>query len=108
MHADVAGRWKVGDLAGETGMSRTSFAGRFKRLAGMAPLEYLTQWRMMVARNALNREDSNLAGIAEDIGTSPTSRSASPSTVCSDAVREATGTAEEQGLLDVRNGASGI
>lgn len=68
MHRDVARRWTVSELASAVGMSRTSFAERFKRLVGMAPLEYLTQWRMMIARNALKREDSNLAKIAENIG----------------------------------------
>ena len=49
-------------------MSRTSYAGRFKNLVGMAPLEYLTRWRMTMARNALRREHANLATIAEAIG----------------------------------------
>jgi AraC-like DNA-binding protein len=68
MHGNVAQRWKVSDLASEVGMSRTSFAERFKSLVGMAPLEYLTRWRMTIARNALRREDANLAAIAEAIG----------------------------------------
>jgi AraC-like DNA-binding protein len=49
-------------------MSRTSFAERFKSLVGMAPLEYLTRWRVTIARHALRREDANLATIAEAIG----------------------------------------
>jgi len=56
MHGDVAKRRKVSDLASEVGMSRTSFAERFKSLVGMAPLEYLVRWRMALARNALTRE----------------------------------------------------
>ena len=59
-------RWKAGDLASEEGMSRTSFAGQFKNLAGMAPLGYLARWRTMIARSALKCEDSNLATIAEE------------------------------------------
>ena len=51
MHGDVAKRWKVIDLASEVGMSRTSFAERFKSLVGMAPLEYLVRWRMTVGRH---------------------------------------------------------
>jgi AraC-like DNA-binding protein len=68
MHGNVAQRWKVSDLASEVGMSRTSSAERFKSLVGMAPLEYLTRWRMTIARDALRREDANLATIAEAIG----------------------------------------
>ena len=49
-------------------MSRTTFAARFKNLVGMAPLEYLTHWRMTVARDVLRREGSNLATIAQSIG----------------------------------------
>ncbi len=68
MHGNVTRRWKVSDLAIAVGMSRTSFAERFKNLVGMAPLEYLTRWRMMIARDALTHGDSNLAKIAEAIG----------------------------------------
>jgi AraC-like DNA-binding protein len=68
MHGNVARRWKVSDLANDVGMSRTSFAERFKNLVGMAPLEYLTHWRMTIARNALKRDNANLASIAEAIG----------------------------------------
>jgi AraC-like DNA-binding protein len=68
MHDNVAQRWKVSDLASEVGMSRTSFAERFKNLVGMAPLEYLTRWRMTIARDALRREDANLTTIAETVG----------------------------------------
>jgi len=68
MHGNVAQRWKVGDLASEVGMSRTSFAERFKSLVGMSPLEYLMRWRMTIARDALGRENANLAAIAEAIG----------------------------------------
>lgn len=68
MHTDVARRWKVADLAREVAMSRTSFAERFKRLAGLAPLDYLTRWRMTIASNALKHHDANLATIAQDIG----------------------------------------
>ena len=49
-------------------MSRTTFAERFKSRVASAPLEYLTRWRMTIARNALRRDDSNLAAIAETLG----------------------------------------
>jgi AraC-like DNA-binding protein len=41
-------------------MSRTSFAEQCNRLSGMAPPEYPTRWRMMIARGALGRVDANL------------------------------------------------
>jgi transcriptional regulator GlxA family with amidase domain len=49
-------------------MSPTLFAERFKSRVGMAPLEYLTRWRVMVARDGLRRKDSKLAVIAEATG----------------------------------------
>lgn len=68
MHLDMARRWRVGDLAAAAGMSRSAFADRFKRLVGLAPLEYLIHWRMMVARDALKRNRAPLREIAEAIG----------------------------------------
>ncbi|QDL93706.1 AraC family transcriptional regulator [Paroceanicella profunda] len=68
MHCDLARRWRVAELAAAVGMSRTAFADRFRRLVGLAPLEYLIHWRMMKAREALKRERAPLADIAAAIG----------------------------------------
>ncbi|MDB5978803.1 MAG: transcriptional regulator, AraC family [Nevskia sp.] len=68
MHGDVARRWKVEDLAAAVGMSRTSFAERFRVLVGLPPLEYLIRWRMAKARSALKEGRDTLAVIAERIG----------------------------------------
>lgn len=68
LHGDVSRRWTIQELASHVGMSRTSFAERFRKSVGMAPLEYLTQWRMTVARKTLRHDDANLAVIAEKIG----------------------------------------
>jgi len=68
MHGYVGRPWKVADLAREVAMSRTTFAERFKNLVGQAPLEYLTSWRMLIARNALQSDKTNLATLAEQVG----------------------------------------
>jgi AraC-like DNA-binding protein len=68
MHGDVARRWKVEDLASGVGMSRTTFAERFKALVGAPPLDYLIRWRMALARNALKSEKKPLSTIATSIG----------------------------------------
>jgi AraC-like DNA-binding protein len=68
MHGNIAQRWKVEDLAAEVGMSRAAFAERFKRLVGMAPLEYLIDWRMLVARKVLTQKPGPLAAVAQAIG----------------------------------------
>jgi AraC-like DNA-binding protein len=68
VHGDIARRWRVEDLASEVGMSRTTFAERFRKLVGTPPLEYLTAWRMTVARHALKTGRDTLATIATQIG----------------------------------------
>ena len=68
MHGHVARRWKLEDLASEVGMSRTTFAERFKALVGVPPMDYLIRWRMTIARNVLKTEDQKLAAIAARIG----------------------------------------
>ncbi len=55
MHAKPARRWTVGMLANEVGMSRSSFAARFQAQVGHGPVEYLTRWRMLLARRDLAR-----------------------------------------------------
>lgn len=67
MHGDIARHWKVEDLAAAVGMSRAAFAERFKSLVGLPPLDYLTRWRMAVARDAL-RSDKSLSAIAASVG----------------------------------------
>lgn len=53
MHAEPRRSWSLEDLAQAAGMSRTSFAVRFREVMGMPPLTYLTQWRMHVAERQL-------------------------------------------------------
>ena len=45
--------WTLDDLAEVVGMSRTRFAAAFKEVVGQTPIEYLTRWRMMIARGSL-------------------------------------------------------
>lgn len=52
-HGDVAADWTVARLAALAGMSRSSLAKRFHARVGMAPLDYLTRWRMHRVRRAL-------------------------------------------------------
>lgn len=68
VHAEIARRWKVDELASKVGMSRTAFIERFKDLVGLPPLEYLIGWRMTIAKNALKTGNDNLATIAAAVG----------------------------------------
>jgi AraC-like DNA-binding protein len=46
--------WIVAELAEQVEMSLTGFAVRFSRLAGIAPLDYVTKWRMETAGDLLH------------------------------------------------------
>jgi AraC-like DNA-binding protein len=64
MHADVAHRWTLKELAGISHMSRSAFAASFKNQVGTAPLEYLIEWRMSLARDALRRGTRSISELA--------------------------------------------
>ncbi len=68
MHHQPEHSWTVAQLAAEAGMSRTSFAEKFKRLVGESPLQYLTQWRMAMARSQLLHSKLNILEIALSVG----------------------------------------
>lgn len=68
LHDDVARRWTVAELARAAGMSRAVFAERFMRKVGMPPMQYVLEWRIAIAKDALRRERAPLTEIAEKIG----------------------------------------
>jgi len=68
LHVRPSHAWTVEELAREAGTSRSVLAERFQQLVGSSPMQYLTQWRMMLAANLLSRSNAPLARIAEDVG----------------------------------------
>lgn len=68
IHADVARRWTVGELARRVGMSRAAFARHFAEAVGAAPVEYLLRWRMALAKDCLLHGRGTLEEIALMIG----------------------------------------
>jgi len=68
MHADPKHRWSLATLASHAGMSRTTFAERFREVAGRPPLDYLTDWRMRLAAERLRRTGESVASIAFSVG----------------------------------------
>jgi AraC-like DNA-binding protein len=68
LHARPAQAWTLEELAREAGTSRSVLAERFQHLVGSSPMQYLTQWRMLLAANLLSRSNAPLARIAEDVG----------------------------------------
>jgi AraC-like DNA-binding protein len=68
LHSDVRYGWTVAELARRVGMSRSALATRFVATVGCAPMEYLSQWRMSLAQDALSRGGKSLDHLAEEIG----------------------------------------
>jgi AraC-like DNA-binding protein len=68
LHTRPAHAWTVEELAHSAGTSRSVLAERFQHLVGSSPMQYLTQWRMLLAANLLCRSNAPLARIAEDVG----------------------------------------
>jgi AraC-like DNA-binding protein len=68
MHSDPGRDWHLEELAKASAMSLTTFAFHFKAVAGVAPLTYLTEWRMHLAQRALREEDTPVAVIARSLG----------------------------------------
>ncbi|WP_213806376.1 AraC family transcriptional regulator [Granulicella sp. dw_53] len=68
MHGSVGRRWTLADLTRATGMSRSAFSSRFKRLVGTGPLDYLLRWRMQVAAKRLRGGAESITEIAASLG----------------------------------------
>lgn len=68
MHGEIDRPWTVGSLAAQVGMSRSAFSSRFSSRVGRPPLDYLTRWRMLVARRLLDAEHADVARIASAVG----------------------------------------
>ena len=68
MHGEPGRAWRLGELAKQVGMSRTSFALRFKESAGVAPLTYLQNLRMRLAEQRLREATMTVAELAESLG----------------------------------------
>lgn len=68
LHAAPAQAWSLEDLARAAGTSRSVLAERFVHLVGQTPMQYLAQWRMLLASNLLAHSNAPLARIAEAVG----------------------------------------
>lgn len=68
LHGDITRAWTIPDLASAAGMSRSAFFARFTRMVGTRPMEYLTIWRMAVARDLLGRGSLALEEVAARVG----------------------------------------
>ncbi|MER7079816.1 AraC-type DNA-binding protein [Saccharopolyspora kobensis] len=68
MHAEPGKPWNLDELSRAAAMSRTSFAERFRALAGVPPLTYLGRWRMLLAQRALRDSDVRVGALAAKLG----------------------------------------
>jgi len=68
MHDDPARRWSLQELAQRAGMSRSTFALKFKATVGVAPMEYLAHWRMLLAGDRLEHSADPISVIAPSLG----------------------------------------
>jgi AraC-like DNA-binding protein len=68
LHRNPAHPWTLEELAREANTSRSVLAERFQEMVGNSPMQYLTQWRMLLAANLLRRGNAPLARVAEEVG----------------------------------------
>jgi AraC-like DNA-binding protein len=68
MHDDPAHGWTLQELAERVGMSRSTFALKFKETVGASPLDYLTRWRMLLAGDRLANSSDPISVIALSLG----------------------------------------
>ncbi|NOX27029.1 MAG: AraC family transcriptional regulator [Gammaproteobacteria bacterium] len=70
IHAQPSHNWTVESLAARCHVSRSAFAHRFQQRIGIAPIAYLTLWRMQNALCLLRDTPLSLTQIAEHLGYS--------------------------------------
>jgi AraC-type DNA-binding domain-containing proteins len=68
MHGEVAGIWTVAKLARLSGVSRSTFATRFRAVMGLGPIEYLANWRIALAKDELSCGTKTIGEIALLVG----------------------------------------
>ncbi len=68
VHASPQNGWSVESLAERAQMSRSAFIRRFRQTCGMAPMRYVTHWRMQRARSLLAHSDVAANEVAGLVG----------------------------------------
>lgn len=68
IHQKPGNDWKVADLAQIAGMSRTAFTMKFNDILEMTPMQYITQWRMHLAKDMLNGCRNSVMKVAVELG----------------------------------------
>ena len=68
MHDNPSHKWSVDELSQYAFMSRSAYASLFKSITGLAPLQYLTQWRCSCALQDLTKGNASMVAIANRYG----------------------------------------
>jgi AraC-like DNA-binding protein len=68
LHARPERDWTVDELAREVALSRSVLAQRFADLVGEAPMHYLTNWRMQLAKQMMREGTHNIQEVATRVG----------------------------------------
>jgi len=68
LHANPTRNWTVEELSREAAISRSALAERFTELVGEAPMRYLTNWRMQLAKQMLREGTHNIQEVATRVG----------------------------------------
>lgn len=68
LHGAPARRWTLATLAVQAGTSRSVLAERFTHFVGQPPMQYLMQWRMQLAMQALARPGATVVAAATAVG----------------------------------------
>ena len=68
IHQDTAFDWTLKTLGERVGMSRATLTRRFQEVVGVAPMAYVTGWRVTKAYNAVKTTAAPLEQIAESTG----------------------------------------
>jgi AraC-like DNA-binding protein len=68
LHANPERDWTVDELAREVALSRSVLAQRFADLVGEAPMHYLANWRMQLAKQMMRDGAHNIQEVATRVG----------------------------------------
>jgi AraC-like DNA-binding protein len=68
MHSEYQKTWSLESLAKVAGLSRSGFALNFKKQVGISPMDYLTNWRIEIAREHLRAGKMSISEIANTVG----------------------------------------
>jgi len=70
VHNNPEKNWTLEKLSAEAGMSRTLFANKFRDIVGETPLHYITNWRILKAKQFLTESSASIIEVAEKVGYS--------------------------------------